>query len=104
MSHGVSASNYDSKTLRAKSAFLDALGPVETLRRGFEIERLPHVWWKGKRLYTIRCHGTSGKGPHDCNVPEGLLWALIDLDSFLCVYHAGDRSLSPSQHRGGKDR
>lgn len=94
MSHGVSSpkSRLDSQTLTAKGAFLDALGPLETLRRGFEIERLPRVMWKGKTLRTIRCCGTSGKGPHNCNVPEGLLWALIDLKDFLCVYHAGDRT------------
>ena len=56
------------------------------------LEKLPRVEWKGKRLYAIRCTGTSGKGPHDCNVPEGLLWQLLSLDAYLCVYHAGDRS------------
>lgn len=93
MSHGVATptERLDRQALRSKAVFLDAYGPSETLRRGFEIEGLPRVTWKGKRLFTLRCQGTSGKGPHDCNVPEGLLWQLLSLRDFLCVYHAGDR-------------
>ena len=59
-------------------------------RRAAEIAALPTVNWKGRRLYTIRCHGTSGQGPHDCNVPLALVWALIDLRRYVCMYHAGD--------------
>jgi hypothetical protein len=45
------------------------------------------VTWKGRRLRTIRCQGDFGKGPHDVNVPEALLWCLISLARFLCPYH-----------------
>jgi hypothetical protein len=75
---------------RATAACKAELGPVGTARRQAEIDRLPVVVWKGRTLYTLRCVGTSGKGPHDVNVPEGLCWALIGLDHFRCVYHAGD--------------
>ena len=34
--------------------------------------------------------GTSGKGPHDVNVPLVVVWSLISLRRFYCVYHAGD--------------
>lgn len=66
------------------------LGPVRTAIRERAIAALPQVMWKGRTLYTLRCHGTSGKGPHDVNVPLLLVWSLIDLDRFYCVYHAGD--------------
>jgi hypothetical protein len=61
--------------------------PAFMLHRAREIARLPQVEWKGRRLYTIRCHGDFGKGPHDMNVPEALLWSLRSLQFFLCPYH-----------------
>lgn len=66
------------------------LGPVRTTRRQTEIEALPTVLWKGRMLYTLRCCGTSGKGPHDVHVPLAMVWSLIRLDPFYCVYHVGD--------------
>lgn len=54
------------------------------------IESLPAVTWKGLALRTLRCHGTSGEGPHDVNVPEALAWSLMHPEGFCCVYHAGD--------------
>lgn len=66
------------------------LGPEGTSRREAEIAALPTVEWKGRTLYTLRCHGVSGKGPHDVNVPVALLWHLMSFTRFLCVYHAGD--------------
>lgn len=66
------------------------LGPARCAIREAEIARLPTVQWKGRTLYTLRCHGTSGRGPHDVNVPLMLVWHLIDLRSFYCVYHAAD--------------
>ncbi len=68
----------------------DQLGPVRALAREREIAALPVVAWKGRTLYTLRCQGISGKGPHDVNVPLGMLWHLLTLQRFLCVYHAGD--------------
>lgn len=68
-------------------AFQDYLGLVADSERAREIAALPTVQWKGKTLKTLRCHGITGKGPHDCNVPEALLWALISLRDFRCVYH-----------------
>lgn len=70
--------------------FLEFLGPDEEARRVSEIEALPTVEWKGRTLRTIRCHGTRGKGPHDMNVPESVLWALMSLQAFCCAYHYGD--------------
>lgn len=61
-------------------------------RRAREIEALPVVEWKGNRLRTIRCCGKSGKGPHTVNVPESLLWSLLDLRDYFCPYHIGDRA------------
>lgn len=51
------------------------------------IDALPEVEWKGKLLRTIRCHGTTGRGPHDVNVPESLLWALLDPARYVCAFH-----------------
>lgn len=72
---------------RARAAFREWRGDAETAQRAVEIARLPVVVWRGRQLFTVRCHGTTGKGPHDCNVPEALLWALIDLRAFRCPYH-----------------
>ena len=57
-------------------------------KREMEIEALPVVVWRGKRLRTIRCTGITGRGPHDCNVPEAMLWSLIDFRRFRCPFHA----------------
>lgn len=73
---------------RAKALFIDVMGEGRVAHRQAEIDALPTVVWKGKTLHTIRCHGDFGKGPHDMNVPESLLWNLIWLPSYRCVYHA----------------
>jgi hypothetical protein len=62
-------------------------GEADAAVRASEIAALPVVEWKGRTLHTLRCHGTTGKGPHDTNVPESLLWSLIGLRGFCCVYH-----------------
>lgn len=67
-----------------------SLGPEGTRRRAAEIAALPTVIWKGRTLYTLRCCGTSGHGPHNYNVPLMMVWSLIGLENFYCVYHAGD--------------
>jgi hypothetical protein len=66
------------------------LGPERTAQRERDIAALPTVPWKGRTLYTLRCQGISGKGPHDVNVPLALVWHLVDLRRFFCPYHAGD--------------
>lgn len=75
------------KVIAEARAFLGAPGTERRLR---EIAELPVVEWKGRTLYTLRCHGTSGKGPHDVNVPIALVWHLTDLRRYFCPYHAGD--------------
>lgn len=74
----------------AREAFVEMCGPARAFIRQHQINQLKTVEWKGKTLYALRCHGTSGKGPHDTNVPESLLWSLIDLRAFRCPYHAND--------------
>jgi len=66
------------------------LGPESVARREAEIACLPLVIWKGRTLYTLRCQGTSGRGPHDVNVPLMMVWHLLSLTNFYCVYHSGD--------------
>jgi hypothetical protein len=83
-----SAAHPEKKAARAREAFIEVRGNAEALARGIAIEALPTVQWKGRTLYVIRCHGLSGKGPHDTNVPESVLWSVIDFRAFRCPYHA----------------
>ena len=71
----------------AQEFFSGYLGKAEHADREAEIEGLPTVEWKGRILRTVRCTGTTGKGPHDYNVPEAVLWSLMDLTRFLCPFH-----------------
>jgi len=81
----------EARAARAREGFRQARGVHNEPGRARAIAALPLVEWKGRRLRTLRCHGTSGKGPHDLNVPEALLWALIDLNGWLCPFHVSDR-------------
>ncbi len=79
--------------LASKSAFMafaEEFGSVliEVSGRQAEIDALPCVEWRGRRLRTLRCHGVTGRGPHDVNVPEALLWSLMHFGAFRCPYHA----------------
>lgn len=74
----------------ALAAFIEMRGLIEAFQRFDQMRALPQVEWKGKTLYTIRCHGTRGKGPHTVHVPESVLWSLIDIRAFRCPYHFGD--------------
>ncbi len=85
-----SAPHATARALRARADFVAQRSGPEILARQRAIRALPTVQWKGRILYTLRCHGTSGKGPHDTNVPEGLLWALLDFRAFRCPYHVND--------------
>ena len=76
----------DASLRKARAAFAQ-YGTRDIAERQAQIDALPVVEWKGRRLRTIRCHGTTGKGPHDVHVPEAVLWALIDLRAFRCPYH-----------------
>lgn len=73
---------------RAKAAFVEWRGEADAAHRQAAIAALPIVEWKGKTLRTLRCQGETGRGPHDVNLPEQHLWALIDLRMFRCPYHA----------------
>ena len=72
---------------RTRAACLELRGAEEARRRAAEIARLPTVTWKGQTLYTLRCRGDYGRGPHDVNLPEMWLWALLDLRAFICPWH-----------------
>lgn len=76
------------RAARARAAFREIRGVDDEARRASEIAALSTVTWRGQTLYRFRCNGTTGKGPHDINVPEALLWAVIELDAFRCPYHA----------------
>ena len=78
----------DAKSALVRAAYLDIAGPERTEERAAEIASLPTVEWRGRILRTIRCTGTTGRGPHDMHVPESLLWSLIDLGRYRCPYHA----------------
>ena len=72
---------------RTRRQFIGERGMIRGCQRSEQIDRLPRVQWKGRTLYTLRCRGEYGNGPHDLNVPESLLWALISLEHFVCPYH-----------------
>ncbi len=71
----------------AKRTAAELMSPDWMRERQHQIDQLPTVVWKGRRLYTITCHADSGKGPHVLNVPEALLWQLIALEAFRCPWH-----------------
>lgn len=99
MSHGAMAPHEVARCARTRGYYRDALGVEAEARRAAEIDALPRAEWKGRQLRTIRCHGTSGKGPHDCNVPESMLWALIGMVPFYCVYHRDDAMVGSGTDR-----
>jgi hypothetical protein len=72
----------------ARSGFLVVRGWDETEAREAEIRERPSKDWKGKRVYAIRCNGTTGKGPHEMWVTEAVLWALIEPSAFVCPFHS----------------
>lgn len=93
-SHGAT-SRRETRILReAREDYRQFLGDAAFSQREAEIAALPSVEFKGRSLRALRCHGVRGKGPHDCNVPESLLWILIDLRHWCCVFHHGDQEIS----------
>ena len=83
-------SHPEQRTARAAAFFLRERGLVGYCERAQAIDALPAVAWRGQTLRTLTCHGTRGKGPHPTNVPEALLWSLIDFRAFRCPFHLGD--------------
>jgi hypothetical protein len=87
--HGRTLGLHEDRACRdARAFFRDVRGAEAEAVRAQEIEALPTVEWKGHTLRTIRCTGTTGKGPHAMHVPERALWVLIDWRNYRCVYHA----------------
>jgi hypothetical protein len=81
----------DASAHRSEVAARYFMGRSRWARRRDEIAALPSVEWKGRTLRALRCQGTSGRGPHDVNVPVDLLWQLLSLRSYFCPFHAGDQ-------------
>lgn len=75
------------RAFKARAAFLDMRGPAAFVQRFYEIQQLPTAQHRGRSLRTLRCQGTTGRGPHDLNVPEYILWAVIDFRAFRCPFH-----------------
>jgi len=90
-SHGANSPHQQRVLRTARRAFLDFKGAAEYRRRAAEIAALPSIVFKGRALKVLRCHGVRGNGPHDCHVPESLLWALMALTPWCCVFHHGDQ-------------
>jgi hypothetical protein len=85
---GTVVPRWEDRILRDAMAFFrEVRGDDEYARREAEIAAAPVVEWKGKTLRTLRCNGTTGKGPHDVHLAESRLWCLIDLRSYRCAYH-----------------
>lgn len=80
----------DDVIAECRAELLELGGPACVTRREADITALPTVVWKGCTLYTLRCNGISGKGPHAVNVPLIMCWALVDLQRYYCPYHVGD--------------
>lgn len=75
---------------RARAFFIEVRGHAASCARAGQITMRPTKTWKSQPLFRLLCHGTRGKGPHECWVPEALLWSLIDFRAFRCPYHLGD--------------
>lgn len=86
--HGRTLHQHEERAPRdIKTFFFELHGEAGFQRRQHEIADLPKVLWRGSVLHTVRCRGDFGRGPHDMNVPESLLWNLISVDRLLCAYH-----------------
>lgn len=79
--------NEDRWLIRARNAFITMVGVERAAERQRQINALPSVEWKGRTLRTVTCHAQFGRGPHVQNVPERILWALIDVRAYRCPFH-----------------
>lgn len=75
------------QTARARAAFVEIRGQADAVVRAQQIAALPTVVWRGHTLYTLRCDGGYGRGPHQLNVREQVLWSLMTLGVFHCPFH-----------------
>jgi hypothetical protein len=90
----------NAQTQRTRLAYREMCGEASEQQRAAEIEVLPVVEWKGRTLRTLRCRGSSGRGPHDVHVPEALLWSLIDLRAYRCPYHVTSELAAEGTEKG----
>jgi hypothetical protein len=72
---------------RVRRYFAAAYGDEARATRAAIIARLDHKLWHGRPVFRLICQADFGKGPHDLWVPEGLLWALIDIRHYHCPFH-----------------
>jgi hypothetical protein len=77
---------YEAVLARTRAAFAEMYGEAAAGLRQMEINNLPAVEWKGRTLRTLYCAAPFGR-PHDLNVPEFVLWSLLDLRLFVCPWH-----------------
>ena len=85
----------DAACQRARDDYIEVWGETRAKLRAVEIAALPTVEWRGRTgnkpprtLYTLRCHADFGRGPHDMNLPESVLWNLMKLDRYRCPRHS----------------
>ena len=71
---------------RARRAFRREFPRREWIR-AVQIAGLQRKQWRGRTLYGLTCRAEYGKGPHPMFVPEHVLWSLLDLRHYRCVYH-----------------
>jgi hypothetical protein len=81
-------SHPERRAARARNAFLTLRGESDYQARLNEISLLAPSLWRGQPVYALLCNGTTGRGPHLVNVPEALLWSLIDLRAYRCPFHS----------------
>ncbi len=72
----------------AQALFREVRGDIAYAQREADIAALPAVDWHGQTLRTVRCHGVTGRGEHDQNLPLVMLWSLVDLNRYRCPFHA----------------
>lgn len=71
-----------------KREFLAQYGWQAYHERTRAIARLPQITRpNGVVLYGLVCTADYGCGPHRWNVPESILWNLINLQHFRCPRH-----------------
>ena len=72
----------------AKGQFVELRGVAAAAKRARDIGGRHSKLWNGRRVWQVRCNGTTGRGPHDMFVPAAALWNLISVSEFRCPYHA----------------